>query len=161
MIETVFENIVKNTASAYGKNIFCHIGNSNNIAHELKTLSTLNVKRFPLIAFMRPFRIKEYSAYYDVTVRRIAIATATVLKDSEKKKVETNFNDVLRPILAQFKTVINEDKNILVGVHGIELNVEDMPYFNQGLEPKGNEQMDGIVMDNVVFRIKKSNCNCN
>ena len=127
MIETVFENIVKNTAAAYGKNIFCHIGNSNNISHELKTLSTLNSKRFPLIAFMRPFRIKEYSAYYDVTVRRIAIATATVLKESGKKKIETNLNDVLLPILAQFKTVIHEDKNILVGVHGIELNVEDMP----------------------------------
>ena len=161
MLESLLQDITTNVSTIYGSNVFCHIGNSANISKELTNLKKVNEKRFPLIAFMRPFKITDNGNHYDVTIRRVAIATVTINKEYELEKIRTNFDLYLRPINAIFKQVLTEDKRIICGTKGQEYTTEDMPYFNSGIEPDSGDKMDGIVIDNLNLKINKVKLNCN
>lgn len=160
MLETILQSFVDQVATLYGKDVFCHIGNSNNIVRELTELNKSNTKRFPLFAFMRPFKVTDNGSFIDVTIRRVAIATVTY-GVGELDKIRFNFDPELRPLNELFKQVLTEDKRIICGVNGINYTSEDMPYFNVNVEPDSGEKMDGIIIDNLNIKINKSKLNCN
>ena len=110
---------------------------------------------------MRPFKVIDKGDHYDVTIRRVAIATVTIEKESELEKIKTNFDLYLRPLEAIFRTLLTEDKRVICGVTGIEYTTEDMPFFNSGSEPMTSEKLDGIVIDNLNLKINKVKLNCN
>ena len=161
MLESLLQDITKNVATVYGKPVYCHIGNSANISKELTDLKKNNTTRFPLFAFMRPFKINDNGDHYDVTIRRVAIATVTIQQPHELEKIRINFEKYLRPLNAIFRQLLEEDKRIICGVNGVEYTTEDMPYFNSAIEPDGGEKMDGIVIDNLNIKINKAKINCN
>ena len=161
MLELLLQDIVNNVSTVWEKPIYCHIGNSANIIKELTDLRKVNVERFPLIAFMRPFKITDKGDHYDVTIRRVAIATVTIPETFELEKIRTNFEMELRPIEAILKQSLTDDKRIITGMNGVEYTVEDMPYFNANIEPDAGEKMDGIVIDNLNIKINKVKLNCN
>ena len=160
MLELLLQDIIKNVSTAYVKDVYCHIGNSANIKQELTELRKLNVERFPLFAFMRPFKINDNGDHYDVTIRRAAIATVTIDKVYELEKIRQNFDVELRPLMELFRTTTMEDKRIICPINGIEFTSEDMPYFNANIEPDSGEKMDGIIIDNLNFKINKVKLNC-
>ena len=160
MLETILQSFVDQVAILYEKDVFCHIGNSGNIVRELTQLSKNNSKRFPLFAFMRPFKIIDNGDHYDVTIRRVAIATVTY-GDGELDKIRFNFDPELRPLNELFKQVLTEDKRVICGVNGVNYTSEDVPYFNVNMEPDSGEKMDGIIIDNLNIKINKSKLNCN
>ena len=161
MLELFLQDIIQNVETVYCKPVYCHIGNSANISKELTNLMKANVKRFPLFAFMRPFKVVDNGDHYDVTIRRVAIATVTIEKESELEKIKTNFDLYLRPLESIFRTLLTEDKRVICGVTGIEYTTEDMPFFNSGSEPMTSEKLDGIVIDNLNLKINKVKLNCN
>lgn len=166
MLETFLTEIVANVQANYrmltgkkSKNVYCHIGNSSNIVKELTTLKGFSKERFPIVAFMRPFKVKDMGGYYDVSIRRVAIATVTINNESELEKIRTNFDLELRPLNELFREALTYDKRVICGVNGVEYTTEDMPYFNSNIEPQTSEKMDGIVIDNLTLKINKVNCN--
>lgn len=161
MLESLLQDIIQNVEIVYCNPVYCHIGNSANISKELTDLRKNNSKRFPLFAFMRPFKIKDNGDHYDVTIRRVAIATVTIQKEYELEKIRVNFETYLRPLNAIFRQVLAEDKRIICGVNGVDYTTEDMPYFNASTEPDSGEKMDGIVIDNLNIKINKTKLNCN
>lgn len=161
MLESLLQDIILNVETVYCKPVYCHIGNSANISKELTDLRKNNSKRFPLFAFMRPFKIKDNGDHYDVTIRRVAIATVTIQKEYELEKIRVNFETYLRPLNTIFRQVLAEDKRIICGVNGVDYTTEDMPYFNASTEPDSGEKMDGIVIDNLNIKINKTKLNCN
>ena len=161
MLETILQDFVSQVETIYKKDVFCHIGNSANIVMELTKLRKENAKRFPLFAFMRPFKVKDNGDHYDITIRRVAIATITIEKDYELEKIRQNFDPELRPLNELFKQVLTEDKRVITGVKGMDYTTEDMPYFNSGIEPDSGEKMDGIIIDNLNIKLNKSKINCN
>jgi uncharacterized protein YeeX (DUF496 family) len=161
MLELFLQDIILNVSTVYCKPVYCHIGNSANISKELTDLMKANTTRYPLFAFMRPFKVIDKGDHYDVTIRRVAIATVTLDNVNELTKIRTNFETYLRPLNEIFRNILAEDKRIICGVNGIEYTSEDMPFFNSNSEPSLTEKLDGIVIDNLNIKLNKSKINCN
>ena len=152
MVEEFFKDIIAEMETKPK----LYLGVGSNIVDELNKLASLQANRFPMIAVIRPFKVIEKADMNEITISRVVIADKTDPTKAESKRIDDVYVKTLRPIEQEFKSLLSKSKLTYTKIGGIEYTKEETPYINT---ERTTDKIDGIIINNLVLKIKKSNCN--
>ncbi len=132
---------------------------------ELCTTPTGNEMKFPLIALFCPLVEKRDSPdYYSASKVNILIACSSVQQWSNEQRLETSFENILRPIYRSFLAALLEDGRLDFGYdeqipHEYS---ENYSYGRYGAHTSTgdalSEPIDAINISNLEITVKNINC---
>lgn len=132
---------------------------------ELSKTSKGNEIKFPLIALFCPFNEQRNTPdYYTKAKVRILIACSSFQQWSNEQRLQTSFQNVLRPIYKRFLTALIEDGRF---DFGYEENIsheysENYSYGRYGARTGTgdalSEPIDAINISNLELKVKLPNC---
>lgn len=132
---------------------------------ELSKTSKGNEIKFPLIALFCPFNEQRNTPdYYTKAKVRVLIACSSSQQWSNEQRLQTSFQNILRPIYNRFLDALIDDGRL---DFGYDLNVnheysENYSYGRYGAHTGTgdalSEPIDAINISNLELKVKNPNC---
>lgn len=143
-------------------------GNAQYVKDRLDELSKTaigNEMKFPLIALFCPFNEKRNSSdYYTNAKVRILIAYSSMKQWSNEQRLETSFQNVLRPIYNKFLEALRNDGRFDVP-YDEQIPHEYSENYSYGrygaftsTGEEVSEPIDAINISNLELKVKLHNC---
>lgn len=143
-------------------------GNAQYVKDRLDELSKTprgNEMKFPIIALFCPFNEQRNSPDYHTKAKvRVLIAHSSMQQWSNEQRLETSFQNVLRPIYNRFLEALLEDGRFDFGYdrHVSHEYSENYSYGRYGAHTGTGEQVsepiDAINISNLELKVKLPNC---
>lgn len=143
-------------------------GNAQYVKDRLDELSMTpkgNEIKFPLIALFCPFREeRNLPDYYSKAKVNVLIACSTKQQWSNEQRLESSFQNVLRPIYRRFIEALEGDGRFDFGYDDVIPHEysENYSYGRYGAHTGTGEQVsepiDAINITNLELKVKRPNC---
>lgn len=142
-------------------------GNAQYVKERLDELSRTpigNEMKFPLIALFCPFTEQRNTVdYYTKGKVRMLIAYSSMQQWSNEQRLQTSFQNILRPIYRAFLEALHDDGRFDFG-YGVPQHEysENYSYGRYGALTATGEQVsepiDAINISNLELKVKHKNC---
>lgn len=142
-------------------------GNAQYVKERLDELSRTpvgNEMKFPLIALWCPFNEQRNTVeYYTKAKVRMLIAFSTMQQWSNEQRLQTSFQNILRPIYRAFLEALQDDGRFDFG-YDVPMHEysENYSYGRYGALTSTGEQVsepiDAIDIKNLELKVKQPNC---
>lgn len=137
-------------------------GTLREIVDNLNTLTSVNAKKYPLIALIEPFR--QQKGIYGINTKarlRLLIATYTEKNLKADERLASNFKPVLFPIYDAFLAEIKRSESFSAEeikhtlINHFEIGRESLSGYDGSVF---NDHIDAIEIQDLELNVKKIQC---